>query len=75
MNQSIEKIQNNQDSPIRQNAKELLRNLKSCSTEKQSYKSDESKIDTLEQQLMALISEQEREVSRLKEENVRVAIL
>jgi len=53
------------ESPIHKNARDLLRNLKSCSTEKKSQKSDESKLDKLELQLLALISEQEKEVTRL----------
>jgi len=72
----VDKNQISHNSPVREHAREILNNLKSCSTEKQSsYHSDESKIEKLENQLMALIAEQEYEVARLKEENMRVAIL
>ena len=72
-----DKIQIRHESPLKQSARDIINNLKSTSTDKQSYNnhSDESKLDKLESQLMNLIAEQEAEVARLKEENQRVTIL
>ena len=72
-----DKIQIIHESPLKQSARDIINNLKSTSTDKQSYNnhSDESKLDKLESQLMNLIAEQEAEVARLKEENQRVTIL
>lgn len=75
---SVDKLEQIEESPVRQSARELLNNLKSASPDKLSsafQSEDESKIERLENQLMALITEQESEVARLKEENSRVATL
>ena len=45
------------ESPIKKNATEIIQNLKSAQSEKQGENLDESQIDRLEQQLMALIDE------------------
>ena len=56
-NLKSQKAQITHESPIRQSAREILRNLKSASTEKVSAFNDDSQLDTLEHQLMALITE------------------
>lgn len=66
------KVQIIHDSPVRKSAREILNNLKSASADEQS---EDGKLDKLEQQLLNLIAEQELEVNRLKEENLRVAVL
>ena len=66
------KVQIIHDSPVRKSARAILNNLKSASADEQS---EDGKLDKLEHQLLNLIAEQELEVNRLKEENIRVAVL